>query len=261
MNSVTLFSILYCTITAYVLWADSKAHLDFLERDLFDTGPTALWRPLAWLPYPKLQSNRLKHCQRLLISSLSLTAALLSFSTQVWAARALLSVAAWLSLIYFGHVRNFPTLRRKSNHIPIILFLLSICPALGSSICNWLWLLPVQCLVVQAYFSSAICKLRNSGLSWCNGESLRVYLLENYLLQNTNRAMTLAQRPMLCAMASCAVLFWELSFPAVLVIPKLVPAYLLFGLAFHGATKILMRIDYLRYFGASYLSFVLPLFG
>jgi hypothetical protein len=262
LSYVTRFALLYCAITAWFLWQDREVHLDFYRRNLFPSKPTPLWRPLTWLPYPVFGINGLIACQRLLVGCLASTVLLVQQPYYTGVARVLLALSAWLSLIYFGQVRNFPTLRRKSNHVPIILALLSICPVLGAT--HDLheqshWLFPMQCLIAQAYFSAGLCKLRSAGLTWCNGQSLQVYLLESYLILGTKQTLALAQNRLACRWASTAVILWELSFPTTLVVPALAPAYLLFGAAFHTASKRLMGIDYLRYFGAGYLSFVLPL--
>lgn len=237
MNSLQAFSALYCAGLSWRLHCD---HHHFLQY-----RATRLARPA-------LGSGELddRSFSRL---TLALRVSLFLLGVQLLPL-VMGAVSAGLSVIYLRNVRDHPWLRRKANHIPVTLILLGA--ALGAHPSGGrLIMLPFQLLTVQAYFSAGLQKLRRSGLRWADGETLQTHLWEHWLWSRCKESARLAATPALCALLSGLTLAWELTFPICLFSWKLAVVYLVGGYLFHLAVHRLLGINYIRYFGLTYLSF------
>lgn len=169
----------------------------------------------------------------------------------------------FLSLIfyflYFTPITSFPDVQRKTNLIPLVMIILLVSPFFGETLdkksTNWEIIL-VKVLIVQMYLSSALQKLKYSGLAWCNGKTLQAYLMESYLYNDNKNAIYISQKLWLCSLLSWFSLVFELSIILMLFLPSLTYVFLLLGILFHLGTKITMQINYLKYLGCTYMIFL-----
>jgi len=141
-------------------------------------------------------------------------------------------------------------------------------------------------LVVLAliYFSSGYAKLRETGIEWGDGKTLQTYAtdpqpapyflqdpdadreafrdlvgLESFLYSSgtpTSLLRTLAGNDLVMAMIATASLLWELTFPLVIFIRRLLPWYLGVGLAFHMIVALTFKLYSFYSFPLCYLVFV-----
>lgn len=250
MNSFRIFACCYCLGLCWRLHLDHRAFVDFGRLDLVSAPRRPGLARLLPIPFmsPRGLSGALRIWQVCLI--------LLAFGIHpLWSG----GLASCLSFLYLAQLRPHPWLRRKADHIPIVLALLSLSPGLADS---WqqawdpLWLLPFQLLAVQAYVSAGVQKLRRSGWGWMTGETLQAHLWEHWLMGGLPLGYELARRLWLCRLLSCLTMALELTFPLSLLHWKLALFYLAAGGCFHLAIGSIMGIFYLRYFGWLYCSYL-----
>lgn len=188
-------------------------------------------------------------------TAVTLVAGLAAGALDRWTGPALLA-AAMASLLYFAQVIDLPTVRRKPNTVPIILLLLAAA-AFAPGRAEWCLLL-IKLAIAQIYLSSALAKLRQSGLAWAEGSRLRMTLLRYRLRDGSRAAEWLARRPAACRAASGLVFAFELTFWLVIPFPALAWVWLPIGVAFHAGTAVLMRIHYWIYLVPAYFVFFCP---
>ena len=141
-------------------------------------------------------------------------------------------------------------------------------------------------LVVLAliYFSSGYAKLRETGLEWGDGKTLQTYAtdpqpapyflqdpdadresfrdlvgLESFLYSSgtpTSLLRTLAGNDLVMAIIATSSLLWELTFPLVIFVRRLLPWYLAVGLAFHMIVALTFKLYSFYSFPLCYLVFV-----
>jgi hypothetical protein len=189
-----------------------------------------------------------------IILTASLVCAALSYSPRLFLAVALPSY-----FLYFNPIMSLAYVQRKTNLIPIVILVLLFAPGTGRPLTQetpvWpLWLIKIA--VVQMYFSAAFQKLRHSGLRWCNGMSLRAYLMDHYLWGDSKLALELARLPAVCMALSSVILVFESTFFLILLWPQLTLIYVAVGIAFHVGILLAMRINYLKYLSPVYLVFL-----
>jgi len=105
-----------------------------------------------------------------------------------------------------------------------------------------LYYLSIQ--VIFSYFIAGIVKLKES--DWRNGEALGKFLNQAFykdeflarILQNKN-----LHKPI-----SLFMIFWEISFPVIFFVPKLMPVYLFIGFGFHLVNAFIFGLH--RFFWA-----------
>jgi hypothetical protein len=141
-------------------------------------------------------------------------------------------------------------------------------------------------LVVLAliYFSSGYAKLRETGLDWGDGKTLQSYAtdpqpapyflqdpdadresfrdfvgLESFLYSSgtpTSLVRTLAGNDLMMAVIATSSLLWELTFPLVIFVRRLLPWYLAVGLAFHVMVALTFKLYSFYSYPLCYLVFV-----
>jgi hypothetical protein len=124
---------------------------------------------------------------------------------------------------------------------------------LSTPVSGW----PVRLVRVQiaaTYFLAGYAKLALSGPNWADGTSLQHYLL----VRGAPSGIWLAAHPGVCAVLAATSLFWELTFPVVLVWPWLRWLYVPAGLAFHIVSQYVLGVGF-AYFWPLLLVFAEPL--
>ena len=251
LNHTRIFQILFCSVLAVQLLLGFHRQLGY-----FQTTPARVYGPpprlLGRLTLPTLTSGQFILFGMVLI--VSLVCAALSFVPRLFLALALLSY-----FLYFNPIMSLAYVQRKTNLIPLVLLVLLFAPGTGGPLTQetpqWpLWLIKIG--VAQMYFSAAVQKLRHAGWRWCNGRSLRAYLMDHYLWGDSELALKLARLPGVCMALSSVILVFELTFFLILLWPQLTLIYVVVGIAFHLSTALTMRINYLKYLSPVYLVFV-----
>lgn len=160
---------------------------------------------------------------------------------------------------YFGQIRIMLNILRKTNMIPVFLFLFLVSPATTQSgLSNeWLTVFLLKFSVVQVYVSAGIQKLRFTGIKWADGKSLQHDLLHHYAWGDAKAAFLVAKNPNVTKGLAIFTLIFECSFFLILVFPALTYVYLIAGLIFHMGTSATMKIHYILYFLPAYLVFLL----
>lgn len=165
--------------------------------------------------------------------------------------------------LYFGQIRTLSYVVRKSNLIPQLLIVMALAPGLNRPFMEPCPTWPIvisKILLIQVYVSAGYSKLRASGLKWATSSQLQGILLLQHMKFDIPLAATVARNQWLCSVFAIVTLSHQLTFPIVLLLPRLEPYYVLAALSFHLGTKLLMRIDYLTYQGPAYFIFaVIPL--
>jgi Vitamin K-dependent gamma-carboxylase len=249
---------------------------EILLTSFSDLGrlPVTLFRPvglmqlLPWRCYDLLLNRTgLVSLKWLLIVSL-LAAALghwTSLSTKS---------SAVLFLFYEGLLRSYSHFNHDEMPAVYILLVLALVPCgEGFSIDVWRKrarpradgfvysypLLLLRCLLAWSYFSSALIKLRVSGLKYLSPENLpnlaMVHSLDNLHDTHFRFAFLLPQFRAYMPVLAGLLLLWELSFPLAIFFRRLRWLILGAGILFHLATLFFMNI-FFPYHLAMYLVFV-----
>lgn len=167
-------------------------------------------------------------------------------------------LALLCSFLFFNAIISLAYIQRKTNLIPLVLFVLLISPALDQPLeapgTAWEIVL-IKIAVAQIYLSAGVQKIRNSAMSWCSGESLQAYLIEHYLWNDRKSALLLARNKRLCSTVSILTLFFELTFWIIIFVPQLTFVYVSTAAFFHLGALITMRINYLKYLSPVYTVF------
>jgi predicted DCC family thiol-disulfide oxidoreductase YuxK len=102
----------------------------------------------------------------------------------------------------------------------------------------------IVCLV---YFSAGYAKLKISGFSWADGQTLSYWIIQDYYVWNpsTDFPLMVAQQIPLLSIMQAFVLFVQVTFPIILLVPRLQWFYLPAGLGFHLGTYVLMSTHFL----------------
>jgi len=250
-NQTRLFLILFCgTFSWQILLAFPAQYRYFKSKParIFGAPPRLLGR----FRLPSLQRSQFLALGSILI--FSLLVAMCGFLPRLFMLVALASY-----FLYFNPIFSLASVRRKTNLIPMVMVVLLLAPGITAPLDQATSHLPlqlIQALVALMYFSAGMQKLRHSGIKWANGTALQAYLADHYLWDDNRSALYVAQRTRLCALLSGLVVFFELTFWIVLLLPQLVIPYFLAGIAFHLGAARTMRINYLKYLSPVYMVFV-----
>jgi hypothetical protein len=236
------FHTLYVSTLLLILLVQFKSHFSFQE--FIFQYPISHQKGLKiyrWIKVPSLS----KDWTRVVFISLLCSLLLLlqpDFRT------VLLSVSFLLSILYFTQIAIHANVRKKANLIPItFLILLANQFYSGTELIAPDFMLKL--VIAQVYFSSAIQKIKKSGLSWMDGLSFQSALWRHsFLLENKKATNYLMNSPRLCKFASICSLVFEICFPLILIFPCLEIPFALFGIMFHFGTGVLMGIHYSIYY-------------
>lgn len=253
-NATQMFARLFAAVLLIQLLLNFRDQLRY-----FATSPTKIYgqpqRLLGMFRLPQPNKRWFMALGGVLV--LSLIFIVLGIAQRPFMIAALLS-----SLLYFNAISSLAYVQRKANLAILVLFILVFSPALGRPLespgTGWELILVKICLA-QMYLSSAVQKLKQSGFSWLDGETLQTYLIENYLWSDSRAALMLAQNKKLCAVLSVFTLLFELSFGLVIFFPQLGLYYFAAAVLFHTGTWITMRINYLKYLSPVLMVFLVNL--
>lgn len=250
--------------------------LEVLLTDFVDLGrlPTTVMRPtgvmhfLPWKFYDALVTPQgMLALKFLLVVSLA-TSAAGYFTT------ASTKSAALLFLFYQGLIRSFGHFNHDEMPIVYILICLAFVPCgdafsldrtlrgartrVGDLVYGYPILL-MRCLLAWSYFTSALIKLRVSGLGYFNADNLPtlaiMHSLDNLHSTHFRFAFWLPQVRGLTTLAVALVLLWELAFPLAIVSQIARRIILPLGLLFHLLTTLFMNLSF-PYHVAAYAVFI-----
>ena len=243
------FRVIYCAWMTVAMLGQLRGHIRWVCVCGQDRNLPQL---LGFLKLPRLGSAMFTLLGLVFCAALTIP---------VWDARdAILAlwVAGFAATLYFPQVIGVPEVRRKPGTVPVILLLLGAAGlAGGAEPVAWACLMTIKVLVAQVYLSSGIVKLRQSGMSWADGATLRMALLRYHLRDDNRGTLWLARRAGVCRLSSVMVLGFELTFWLMIPFPQLAWVYLPLGVAFHLGTAWLMRIHYWIYLFPAYAAFLL----
>ncbi len=173
--------------------------------------------------------------------------------------------AAFLLLaIYHPHIAELGYVIRKILFAPVVFVVLACSPGLTDPLdgAQPLWPLGLlQGYLALVYASTGLEKVIAALRPWLRGDVLRAHLLSHHLWGDMPLALFVANRAWLCRAMSVPTLLWEVTFPlALFVHPLGTIAYVVYGMAFHVGTAVLMRIHYHEYWFVNYLVFLPQLY-
>ena len=256
-------------ICGFVLW-------QILLTDFVDLGrlPTTVMRPkgamqiFPWRVYETLitPNGMLIFKALLLISLIGATAGCLtSVSTKS---------AAFLFLFYQGLLRNFGHFNHDEMPIVYILIVLAFTPCGDAFSLDSLWrrtrtrtgdivygypILLMRTLVAWSYFTSALIKLRVSGLSYFSADNLPtlaiMHSLDNLHDAHFRWAFWLPRMRGITSLVVVMLLLWELAFPLAIFSKTARRVILPLGVVFHLATLFFMNVVF-PYHLAAYAVFI-----
>jgi len=105
----------------------------------------------------------------------------------------------------------------------------------------------VQWLLGMAYLSAGLSKLVNGGLDWFNGYTLVYYVALDGLRWGSPLAPAFASHPGIASLLSIGAVVLELTFFLAIVFPRLVPLFLLGGIALHGLIYAVQRAPFIHF--------------
>ncbi|MDX1946519.1 MAG: hypothetical protein SFU86_14050 [Pirellulaceae bacterium] len=267
-ESLSLFRLLYCATLCWRIFSDGHYHLEQFSNP-------------SWHPIPLFELFRIPLMSRelfqvlhfVLVASLALTA--LGAFTRISA------TIAWITFFFymgtelgFSKAPHSNYVYHSQNIIVFILFLLSVAPDVarfgfdGWRGRGWRWSVDpserltsawptqlVKLMLGLAYFGSFYCKMVAHPL-WADGYTLQAYLLSKHLVVDSPLAAWIAQHWWLCLTLGLATLVLEGTFFLVVFFPRLTWPYVLGAISFHLAILATMKINFLNYFGATFLVFL-----
>jgi Vitamin K-dependent gamma-carboxylase len=212
--------------------------------------PAGLFRPvpfLAWLDQmPPMEVI-------LVVQIVGAVAALLAMLGR---RRRLMFAVAWVAFLVLAGLRAS---RGKILHNDVLLLLASTpfllapsvdTPASRTPSRRFGW--PVRsalALVAASYFFSGYWKLRTSGLEWVTGDNMRWILVQvpDTSWHLDGFASTVAGSPWLWRPTAAAILALEITFPVVLLWPRVRPLFAVGAVVFHALTRFMLGLDYWSY--------------
>ena len=250
--------------------------LDVLLTDFVDLGrlPTTVMRPtgamqiLPWKFYDLLVTPRGMLALKFLLM-LSLAAAATGYFTA-----ASTKSAALLFLFYQGLIRSFGHFNHDEMPVAYMLICLAFVPCgdafsldnrlgrarkrVGDLVYGYPILL-MRCLLAWSYFSSALIKLRVSGLGYFTADNLPhiaiMHSLDNLHRTHFRLAFWLPSVRGMTTPAVVLVFLWELAFPLAIFSRTARRIILSFGLLFHLLSTLFMNLSF-PYHVAAYAVFI-----
>jgi hypothetical protein len=176
------------------------------------------------------------------------------------ACRCCYGAAVLLLAAYHPHIVELGYVIRKILFAPVVFVVLAFSPGLVDALSSpqplWPFAL-LQGYLALVYASTGLEKVFAALRPWLRGDVLRAHLLSHHLWGDMPLALFVANRAWLCRAMSIPTLVWEVTFPlALFVHPLGTVAYVLYGIAFHIGTAVLMRIHYHEYWFMNYLVFL-----
>ena len=182
--------------------------------------------------------------------------------------------AAFLFLFYQGLLRNFGHFNHDEMPIVYILIVLAFTPCGDAFSLDSLWrrtrtragdivygypILLMRTLVAWSYFTSALIKLRVSGLSYFSSDNLPslaiMHSLDNLHDTHFRWAFWLPRMRGVTSLVVVMLLLWELAFPLAIFSKTARRVILPLGVVFHLATMFFMNVVF-PYHLAAYAVFI-----
>ena len=113
----------------------------------------------------------------------------------------------------------------------------------------------VQWLLVLVYLSAGLSKLAAGGLDWFNGYTLSYYFAQDALRWGSPVGLWLAGQPEIASVLSIGAVVFELTFVLAILVPRLAPVYVLWGVATHGLIYLAQRAPFFQYY-ALFFAFI-----
>lgn len=250
--------------------------VEVLLTDFVDLGrlPTTVMRPtgamqvLPWKFYDALVTPRGMFALKFLLV-LSLAASAAGYFTSVST-----KSAALLFLFYQGLIRSFGHFNHDEMPVAYILICLAFVPCGDAFSLDETWrrvrrhtgdlvygypILLMRCLLAWSYFSSALIKLRVSGIGYFNADNLPnlaiMHSLDNLHGTHFRFAFWLPSVRGITTLAVVLVFLWELVFPLAIVSRIARRIILPVGLIFHFLTMLFMNLSF-SYHVAAYAVFL-----
>ena len=123
-----------------------------------------------------------------------------------------------------------------------------------SSLARWPILL-IQWIFAIIYLDSGVSKLLKGGLNWMNGYTLQYYLWQDGLIWDRGFGLWFAKQHTLAVLSSWVAIIFEVTFPLVLLFPRLVWFYIPLGASFHSGIYLAQKAPFLKYI-PSYSAFI-----
>jgi hypothetical protein len=250
--------------------------LEVLRTDFGDLGrlPTTVMRPtgamqlVPWRFYDSLLSPQGMIAFKAVLL-FSLAAAAFGYF-----APSATKIAAFLFLFYEGLIRSFGHFNHDEMPVVYILLVLAFTPCADAfSLDAWLRgvkqrsglvvygypILLMRLLVAGSYFSSALIKMRVSGLSYFSPDNLPTiaisHSLDNLHETHYKLAFWLPNIRAVMVVIVVTVVLWEFAFPLAIFSKIARRIILSFGILFHLTTILFMNVSF-PYHLASYVVFV-----
>jgi len=205
----------------------------------------ALWRPRSFLHlWPSMPSLGFMVGVQVIGSMAAVAALVVRRREPV--------VVAWLSLLVLAGLR---TSLGKVLHNDVLLLLASVPFLLGPVSFRWrsgdeglAWGWPVRAasvVVAGSYFFAGLMKLRHSGLAWATSGNLRWIMLAG---EGRSRlpgiSRFIGDHAVLASLLAAGMLLLELSFPLVLLRPRLAPIFVAAAAVVHAGGWLTLSLDY-----------------
>ena len=250
--------------------------LDILLTDFVDLGrlpvtvirPTGAMKFLPWSFYDILVTPRGMLILKMLLL-ISLAAATLGYFTSVS-----MKCAAVLFLFYQGLLRSFGHFNHDEMPVVYMFFVMAFTPsgdgfsldrvfrggrARAGDIVYGYPILLMRVLLAWSYFSSALIKLRVTGLAYFNPDNLPtlsiLHSLDNLHDTHFRLAFWLPRARPVMTVAIVLVLLWEFLFPLALFSKTARRIILSAGVVFHIGTLLFMNV-FFPYHLAAYVVFI-----
>jgi hypothetical protein len=217
--------------------------------------PAALFRPRSFMGFLQAMPPR-----GVALAIQVAAIALAALAAVGWRARVTLP-AAWVLAVLLGGMANSMG-KIVHNDVLLLLALVPLLPAPTSDAWSldarrrrdpaapsgrYGWPVRTAMVVVAgAYFFVGLAKVVHSGPAWVTSDNLRFVLYASSDAQGEPNllALFIADRPALAHLVAAATLLLELSFPLVLLRPRLAPMFVAGAVALHLGIYLTMGLDY-----------------
>jgi hypothetical protein len=261
-GTLSLFRFLYCALVIVEILGSANYRDSLYEKTDYSPIPFLAEIYSEPLPQPVFEALRMVTIVALAFASLGLLT------------RPALIVSLIAFTLYEGFFlgftkpKNTDYVYHMSNLTVFALFLMAIAPGVarhgitslvrrrndGIAIPEW----PRKTLIGMlafAYFGAGYCKLVES-LLWVDGYTLQGYLFDRGIRHDLDLALALGQYHGLCVVLSVLTVLLEITFPLILIWPRLAWLYVAGGLQLHVMIHFTMDINFFHYFAFNYLAFV-----
>ncbi len=262
-----LFRILFCSSLLYISLAE-------WGKNLSKYGNFPSWHPIPLF--------EVMGVERISVNSLEIFYALMAISFFMvvvgWKTRFWLIISCGLFFYVHGHLLGLTKspdsnyVYHSKNSVVFILLILAMDRRINllSGISN-IFRRPKELLNEKisshsmflvvlmlgfVYFGASYVRIKTSGLQWMDGYTLKSYFFDAYIYDGSELALWLSKQHHISQVISILTMLFESTFLLVFLFFR---PYFLLGIAgvlFHTSIYFVMKIDFLSYYGFSYLVFL-----